>query len=104
MENTTMKPAPSTRRKAPSAASARVRLDRETIITAGLNLAAVPGCSTISVRELGHSLDADPTAIYRHFRNKEHLMRELLDELIERSVVAVTADPEDWRQRLLQLA
>ncbi|WP_269936660.1 TetR/AcrR family transcriptional regulator [Arthrobacter sp. HY1533] len=99
-----MKPATTPRTTPRSAASGRVRLDRETIIAAGLKLAASPGCSAISVRELGNLLDADPTAIYRHFRNKEHLMRELLDELIERSVASVKADPEDWRERLTQLA
>ena len=83
--------------------SARARLDRESIIAAGLELAA-SGTSSISVRELGTHLGADPTAIYRHFRSKEHVMQALLDELTIRSVAAVTADPADWRGRLRQLA
>lgn len=91
------------RRGAPGSAS-RPRLDRDRIIAAGLELAAVPGTTTISVRELGARLGADPTAIYRHFRNKEHLMQALLDELTMRSLAAVTADPSDWRERLRQLA
>ncbi|MCD2442062.1 TetR/AcrR family transcriptional regulator [Agromyces sp. SYSU K20354] len=82
----------------------RVRLDRQTIIATGLELAAQPGTTSISVRELGARLGADPTAIYRHFRNKEHLMQALLDEVIGRSVAAVTASPEHWRDRLRQLA
>lgn len=86
------------------AAAGKARLDRDTIIAAGLELAAVPGATSISVRELGARLGADPTAIYRHFRSKEHLMEALLDELIDRSVSAVTADPADWRERLRQLA
>jgi len=88
-------------RRAPSG---KPRLDRDMIIAAGLELAAVPGATSISVRELGARLGADPTAIYRHFRNKEHLMEALLDELIARSVAAVTADPADWRDRVRQLA
>ncbi len=83
--------------------SSRARLDRESIIAAGLELAA-SGTSSISVRELGTHLGADPTAIYRHFRSKEHLMQALLDELTSRSVAAVTADAADWRERLRQLA
>ncbi|ALE06026.1 TetR family transcriptional regulator [Arthrobacter sp. ERGS1:01] len=94
----------SSRRASAGTPSGRGRLDRDTIIAAGLKLAANAGSSSISVRELGTLLDADPTAIYRHFRNKEHLMRELLDELIGRSVSAVTADPSDWRAGLTQLA
>ncbi|HEU4755229.1 MAG TPA: TetR/AcrR family transcriptional regulator [Agromyces sp.] len=80
------------------------RLDRDTIIAAGLELAAAPGATSISVRELGARLGADPTAIYRHFRNKEQLMEALLDELISLSVAAVDADPNDWRERLRELA
>lgn len=91
------------RRGTPSSAG-RSRLDRDRIIAAGLELAAVPGTMSISVRELGARLGADPTAIYRHFRNKEHLMQALLDELTVRSIAAVTADPSDWRERLRQLA
>ena len=68
--------------------STRARLDRESIIAAGLELAA-SGTSSISVRELGTHLGADPTAIYRHFRSKEHLMQALLDELTSRSLAAV---------------
>ncbi|MFE6253708.1 TetR/AcrR family transcriptional regulator [Agromyces sp. NPDC057865] len=83
---------------------AKVRLDRDTIIAAGLELAAVPGTTSISVRELGARLGADPTAIYRHFRSKEQLMEALLDGLIGRCVATVTADPEDWRGRIRQLA
>ena len=83
--------------------STRARLDRDSIIAAGLELAA-SGTSSISVRELGTHLGADPTAIYRHFRSKEHLMQALLDELTSRSLSAVTADAADWRERLRQLA
>ncbi|GGI44708.1 AcrR family transcriptional regulator [Agromyces flavus] len=82
----------------------RRRLDRDRIVAAGLELAATPGTSTISVRELGVRLGADPTAIYRHFRSKEQLMQALLDDLAARSVAEVTADPDDWRERLRQLA
>jgi AcrR family transcriptional regulator len=62
-----------------SAVRTKVKLDPERIIAAGLELAARPGVSAISVRELGTMLGADPTAIYRHFRSKDDLMRSLLD-------------------------
>lgn len=82
----------------------RARLDPDTIVAAGLELAATPGVSAISVRDLGARLGADPTAIYRHFRSKESLMQALLDELITRTLERVTADPAQWRDRLRQLA
>ena len=80
------------------------RLDRATIVAAGLELAAAPGTASLSIRDLGAKLGTDPTAIYRHFRSKDDLMAALLDELTVRSLEAVTADPEDWRARLHQLA
>ncbi|WP_426321205.1 TetR/AcrR family transcriptional regulator [Microbacterium sp. E-13] len=79
------------------------RLDRATIIAAGLALAETAGPS-LSIRDLGAKLGTDPTAIYRHFRSKDDLMSALLDELNVRSLAAVTASPEDWRERLRQLA
>ena len=80
------------------------RLDRATIVAAGLDLAAAPGTASLSIRDLGAKLGTDPTAIYRHFRSKDDLMGALLDELTLRSLAAVTADPADWRERLRQLA
>ncbi len=82
----------------------KLPLDRARIIAAGLDLAASPESSTVSVRELGAKLGTDPTAIYRHFPSKVHLMQALLDEIVSRSVASVTANREDWKQRLRQLA
>jgi AcrR family transcriptional regulator len=81
----------------------KARLDHDSIVAAGLELAAETRATTLSVRELGARLGADPTAIYRHFRNKEALMQALLDELNARSVAAVTAPLDDWRGRIRQL-
>lgn len=83
---------------------ARGRLDRESIVETGLSLAARPGTKTISVRELGQLLRADPTAIYRHFRNKDEVMLALLDALEVRAVGTVTAPRADWQERLRQLS
>lgn len=80
------------------------RLDRATIVAAGLELAAAPGVASLSIRDLGAKLGTDPTAIYRHFRSKDDLMAALLDELTLQGLAAVTAAPEEWRERLRQLA
>lgn len=90
-----------------SAASARsarrARLDAQTIVDAGLELAGT-GVPAISVRELGVHLGADPTAIYRHFRSKDALMSALLDEIDLRAAAEVTAPREQWQVRLRELA
>lgn len=82
----------------------KVRLDQDLIIAAALEVSSETRGSTLHAKELGLRLGADPTSIYRHFRNKQHLMEALLDELNARSVRAVTAPPEEWQTRLRQLA
>jgi len=86
-----------------SAVRAKARLDPERIIAAGLELAARPGVRAISVRELGTMLGADPTAIYRHFRSKDDLMRVLLDRILAGSLAEVDAAGA-WDERLRGLA
>lgn len=82
----------------------RQRLDRDTIIQAALDLTSEPGVRTLSVRDLGQRLGADPTAIYRHFRNKDELVNGLLDHLNARAVAGVGAPPTQWQERLRQMA
>lgn len=86
------------------ASETRQRLSRESIVAAGLELAERPGTTNIAFRDLGALLGVDPTAIYRHFRNKESLMEALLDELGARTVAAVTAPVEQWQDRLRELS
>lgn len=86
------------------AGRAKPRLDAETIIAAGLEIASRPGATAVTVRELGVLLGADPTAVYRHFRSKESLMKALLERLFAMSLERVTAPREQWRSRLTQLA
>jgi AcrR family transcriptional regulator len=82
----------------------KTRLDRETILTAALELAATPGVSAVSFRELGAHLSVDPTAVYRHFRNKEELMKALLDQLAALSLAELDVPLHDWKARLRALA
>ena len=84
-------------------ASTRVRLDRASIIDAGMELAET-GVASISVRELGTHLGADPTAIYRHFASKDALMSALLDELNGQAAARVDLPAEDWAGRLRMLS
>jgi AcrR family transcriptional regulator len=77
----------------------RTRLDRRSIVTAGLELAAQPGATKISVRDLGARLGADPTALYRHFSGKRQLMEALLDELLIRVLDVAGSADGDWRAR-----
>lgn len=79
------------------------RLNRGIIVKAGLDLAARTQTDAISVRALGSELGVDPTAVYRHFKSKDDLMRALLDELQGTALRQVPPDAA-WRERLRLLA
>lgn len=80
------------------------RLDRATIVKAGLEIASSPRTSTISIRALGTALGVDPTAVYRHFRGKDDLMRALLDEIQAIALAEASEAGGDWRERLRTLS
>jgi AcrR family transcriptional regulator len=86
----------------PGAQRVRPQLDPSSILDAAARLAA-ESPDSLTVRRLGRELGADPTAIYRHFRDKDELVRGVIDRLIAACVARV--DPHaDWRTRLTQLA
>lgn len=78
-------------------AKERVALDRDAILAAATELAA--SGAAITFRGLGSALGADPTAIYRRFRDKDELMGALLDGLIADSLAGVDRDAP-WRDQL----
>lgn len=82
----------------------KVRLDVDLIVTAGLEVASENPSATFSAKKLGAKLGVDPSAVYRHFPNKGHLMERLLDELHRRAIASIDATPEDWRGQIRQLA
>jgi AcrR family transcriptional regulator len=79
----------------------RAQLDREVILQAALDLSAHG--TLLTFRALGSALGADPTAMYRHFRDKDELVRGAFDlMLIE---VTNRVDPAaSWRDQLRQSA
>lgn len=55
------------------------------------------------MRALGAELEVDPTAVYRHFRSKDDLMRALLDALHVKALDRLTPQAT-WQERLIELA
>lgn len=84
----------------------RGRIDREMILDALLRLSQEDPRSRLTFQRLGDDLGVDATAMYRHFRNKNDLMRAALDRLMERTVLASAAatSSKPWRERLEHLA
>lgn len=77
----------------------RVRLDRDRILAAAEAIADAEGVGKLTMRRLGAELGADPTALYRHFRNKAELLVELADRLFGRTA---PLDPtQSWREQFM---
>jgi AcrR family transcriptional regulator len=61
-------------------------LTREVILEACLGLAAGTEPDALSFRKIGKELGADPTALYRHFADKDELLLALADRVIARGM------------------
>src|SRR5262245_16401344 len=75
----------------------RQQLDREVIVAAAIELAAAG--EPVTFRALGTALGADPTAVYRHFRDKEELIQSVLDRLIVTTQQHIDEE-RSWREQL----
>jgi AcrR family transcriptional regulator len=77
--------------------NARPRLDRERILDAAEAIASSEGIGKLTMRRIGAELGADPTAVYRHFRNKDELLVQLADRLFG---TLPEVDPSlSWREQ-----
>ncbi|MFJ5265124.1 TetR/AcrR family transcriptional regulator [Streptomyces sp. NPDC088387] len=77
----------------------RASLSPERIVEACLELLDTEGAEALTFRRIGAHLGADPTALYRHFRNKDELLLAVADKLLEESLDGY--DPsDDWRETL----
>ncbi|MFJ3978549.1 helix-turn-helix domain-containing protein [Streptomyces sp. NPDC090021] len=74
-------------------------LSERLIVDTALRLVEQHGAKALSVRRLGSALGADPTALYRYFRNTDALLLALADELIGRAQEGWTATG-NWRDDL----
>ncbi|WP_406064988.1 TetR/AcrR family transcriptional regulator [Streptomyces sp. NBC_01077] len=74
-------------------------LSEQLIVDTALRLVAQHGADALSVRRLGAALGADPSALYRYFRNTDALLLAIADELIGRAQDGWTATG-DWRTDL----
>ncbi|HEY6522320.1 MAG TPA: TetR/AcrR family transcriptional regulator [Solirubrobacteraceae bacterium] len=75
-----------------------VRLDRGRILEAAERIVGSEGLRALTMRRIGTELGADPTAIYRHFRNKEALLTCLAERLFATDPELDPADP--WQEQL----
>ena len=78
-------------------ATGRQHLDQDVIVATAIDLAAAG--EPVTFRSLGTALGSDPTAVYRHFRDKEELMAAALDRLITAIHEQLDHDAP-WREQL----
>ncbi len=77
------------------------RLTPVIIVTAAIDVIGEVGFEQFSVRRLGEALDADPTAIYRHFRSKDELLRAMGDRSLAGVVDGLPTS--SWRDCIREL-
>lgn len=78
-------------------------LSAELIVTECLELLDQQGPGGLTFRRIGSHLGVDPTALYRHFRNKDELILAIMDHLISQALVGFEPQ-QDWRATLRDLA
>ena len=65
-----------------SRSSSSERLTRAKIVAAVTDLLEHGGVDAVSTRTIGEALDVHPTALYRHFRDMDELLREAADGIL----------------------
>lgn len=79
----------------PSAVNGRSpRLTRDRIVDAVVDLLESGGVDAVTTRTVGDALGVHPTALYRHFRDMDELIREAADHILE-GLVEPTSPDED---------
>jgi AcrR family transcriptional regulator len=75
------------------------RLTRERIVDEALALVEREGADGLTMRNLGAALGVDPTAVYRHFRDKDELLLAMADRLFGEMADGIRPH-DDWRDVL----
>ncbi|MER6329289.1 TetR/AcrR family transcriptional regulator [Streptomyces sp. NPDC014983] len=81
----------------------RRRWSTEEILDAAAELLRTSDAESFSVRGLAAVLGTDSSSLYRHFRNKTELLREVADRILLAAMEGHRPEG-DWRQRITALA
>lgn len=82
----------------------RARLSQELITDAAFRVSERDGAQFLTFQAIGEELGVHPTAIYRHFRDRDELMLVLLDALHAEALRGAPPPDEDWAADLATLA
>lgn len=78
-------------------------LSRDIIAGVALQLTLEQSTTPLTLARLGAELGADPTALYRHYRSRDELLRDLADRVFV-TVNDSFQHQDDWRTSLRQFA
>jgi AcrR family transcriptional regulator len=78
-----------------------MRLSRERILEAALELVEHDGWNGLSMRRLAQELDVWPMAVYRYFRDKDELLEAMAEAAAER--VSLPSARGSWRTQMQKL-
>jgi AcrR family transcriptional regulator len=82
----------------------RNSLTPEAIVAAAFAVTEREGSAGLTFGAIGAELGAHPTALYRHFRDKDELMLGLVDALHAEVLAELGPPLPDWREELVALA
>jgi TetR/AcrR family transcriptional regulator, tetracycline repressor protein len=105
MAEPTPVPEPSGRQK-DGAAVSRARwgsISREDIIDAAVRIVASGGYREMSIRSLAADLGVAPMSLYRHIRDKDDLLDEVVDRLLAQ-VWRPAEDADNWQAWVIEAA
>jgi AcrR family transcriptional regulator len=77
-------------------------LTTELVVDAALRAADEGGIDAVSLRRLAGALEVTPMAIYRHVRDKSHLLDLMVERLLDQVDLA-PAESSTWQARLRRL-
>jgi AcrR family transcriptional regulator len=81
---------------------AKTPLSEEAIVDAALALIRAEGSEAVTMRRVAAALDTGAASLYVYFRNRDDLLRAMLDRAAAK-VPLVTPDPERWREQVQDL-
>jgi AcrR family transcriptional regulator len=78
-------------------------ISREDIVDAATTIVEAGGYEEMSIRSLAADLGVAPMSLYRHIRDKDDLLNEVVDRLLAQ-VWRPAAGEEDWQEWLVEAA
>lgn len=83
---------------------ARTTLTREAIVDAALEVIDENGLDGLTMRSLAVALGVDRTAMYRHLRDKDELLEQVVDRLASQLVEsAEDVEGSPWKDRAMKM-